>query len=399
METRPQEPKSWVQMFKPLIQNPGMEEMHENKEQDEAEEPISDDEMNWGEDDPDCPRVIITKEEKARIRRPWRRSLIVRVLGRRVSYSYLLQRMKAMWRPEANMDLIALNDDYFVVKFEALRDYEFAKFEGPWMILRHYLIVQEWVPNFDPSNNKMEKLLVWVRFPTIPIEYFDEDIVEKIGLKVGRPIRVDDSTSLVSKGRFARIYIEVDMTKPLLSKFTMEGKAWPIEYEGIHLVCFRCGIYGHRKEQCGPKENADKTTEEDNADGEGIQPKEGNQEHTCPFLAKQPPKGPDLSARFGPWMIATRKARNGQKNTANRIPQGSPRRSTGGRGYHDKETAPTSELSARYGVLADLEEEDPMTEVPNQRNDNPRMHHVNYSRGRGGVGPRVNTRTPSAPEQ
>lgn len=97
--------------------------------------------------------MIITKEEKARIRRPSHRSLIVQVLGRRVSYSYLNQRMKAMWKPEGTMDLIALNDDYYVVKFEMLWDYEFAKFEGPWMILGHYLIVQEWIPNFDPSTN------------------------------------------------------------------------------------------------------------------------------------------------------------------------------------------------------------------------------------------------------
>lgn len=143
--------------------------MRGSNEQEGAEELIFDEEMNWGEEDPDCPRVVITKEEKARIRRPWRRSLIVCVLGRRVSYSYLYQRMKAMWRPEGTMDLIALNDDYFVVKFVALRDYEFAKFEGPWMILGHYLIVHEWVLNFDPSTNKMEKLLVWVRFPTILI--------------------------------------------------------------------------------------------------------------------------------------------------------------------------------------------------------------------------------------
>lgn len=54
--------------------------------------------------------------------------------------------------------------------------------------------------------------------------------------KFGRPIKVDGTTSLISKGKFARIYIEVDITKRLLSKFELEGKKHPIEYEGIHLA-------------------------------------------------------------------------------------------------------------------------------------------------------------------
>lgn len=104
------------------------------------------------------------------------------------------------------------------------------------MILHHYLIVQEWKPNFDPKDNKTEKLLVWVRFPSLPIEYFEDAFLMKIGKNVGCPIKVDNTTSLVSKGKIARVCIELEMSKPLLSKFTLDQKVWPIAYEGIHLV-------------------------------------------------------------------------------------------------------------------------------------------------------------------
>ncbi|XP_019172106.1 PREDICTED: uncharacterized protein LOC109167539 [Ipomoea nil] len=196
--------------------------------------------------DPCNPVIPITEEEKERIRRPWRKSLICKVLGRKVSYFYLLQRLQRMWKPESVFELIALDQDYFIAKFESLRDYEFAKYEGPWVILDHYLVVQEWEPNFDPSCNKTKKLLVWVRFPTLPVEYFEGKFVRKISRRVGRPVRVDFTTSLISKGMFARVCVEIDISKPLLSKFTLEEKVWPIEYEGIHLICFSCGLYGHR---------------------------------------------------------------------------------------------------------------------------------------------------------
>lgn len=95
-------------------------------------------------------------------------------------------------------------------------------------LITSYLIVQEWEHNFDPQNNKTNKFLVWVRFPKLPIEYFEEDFMMKIGRRIGRPIKVDSTTSLVSKGKFARACIEVDITKPLLSKFTLCEKVMPI---------------------------------------------------------------------------------------------------------------------------------------------------------------------------
>nr|GMC64277.1 uncharacterized protein LOC109167539 [Ipomoea batatas] len=107
------------------------------------------------------------------------------------------------------------------MKFESEHDLDFTRFEGPWMIMDHYLVVQEWGPNFDPSENKIEKLIVWLRLPSILIEYFDEEFLKKISKQIGRPI---------------------DVTKPLVAKFNFLNKLWPVEYERIHLVCFQCGL-------------------------------------------------------------------------------------------------------------------------------------------------------------
>lgn len=180
---------------------------------------------------PMCPVIPVTREEKERLRRPWHLTLIIKLLGKKVNYSYLQQRLLKMCKPNASFYLIALDQDYFLAKFELLKDYEFGKFEGPWIILGHYLVVQECVPNFDPRTNKMEKLLVWVRFPTISIEYYEEEFMLKIRRNIGRHVKVDTTTNLISKGKFTRICIEVDLTNPLLSKFTLCEKVMPIEYE------------------------------------------------------------------------------------------------------------------------------------------------------------------------
>lgn len=135
-----------------------------------------------------------------------------------------------MWKPEVAFDLIALDQDYYLARFESLRDYEFAKYEGPWMILDHYLMVKECELNFVPKNNKTEKLLVWVHFPSLPVEYFEEKFLMEIRANIDYPIKIDDATNLISKEKFARICIDVDITKPLLSKFVLHQEEWAIEY-------------------------------------------------------------------------------------------------------------------------------------------------------------------------
>lgn len=72
-----------------------------------------------------------------------------------------------LWHPSKDMELVAMDNDYFLVKFESTDDYNYVKFERPWMILEHFLIMKEWVPNFDPFTNHLKNVLVWVRFPCL----------------------------------------------------------------------------------------------------------------------------------------------------------------------------------------------------------------------------------------
>ena len=64
-------------------------------------------------------------------------------------------------------------------------------------------------------------ILVWVRFPHLPIEYFNRDFLMKNGARIGRPVKVDQATDQVLRGKFARLCVEVTITKPLLARFRL----------------------------------------------------------------------------------------------------------------------------------------------------------------------------------
>ncbi|XP_019152395.1 PREDICTED: uncharacterized protein LOC109149188 [Ipomoea nil] len=165
---------------------------------------VSDDEAGEQEDDdPMCPVVKLTKEEKRRMRRRWENTLIIKVLGKTVGYNYLLRRLRTIWNPKSGMDLIAIQNGYHLVRFASVADYEHARLEGPWTVLDHCLAVKDWEPDFDPMRDETQRLLVWIRFPCLPIEYYDYDFLMRVGDMIGSAVKVDHATSMASRGLFA----------------------------------------------------------------------------------------------------------------------------------------------------------------------------------------------------
>jgi hypothetical protein len=129
-------------------------------------------------------------------------------------------------------------------------DWEYALFGSPWMVADHYLTVRQWHPNFNPNEATIDKVALWMRLPDLAMESYDNKILWRIGDKIGKTLKVDRTTSIGSRGNYARISMEVDLTNPLLAKFQLRRRVRKIVYEGLHLICFHCGQHGHRKEAC-----------------------------------------------------------------------------------------------------------------------------------------------------
>lgn len=61
---------------------------------------------------------------------------------------------------------------------------------------------------------------------------------------------LEDDIARVQRGRFARVCVEIDLQKKLVPRVICQAALFNIEYEGLGLICFGCGRYGHRKEVC-----------------------------------------------------------------------------------------------------------------------------------------------------
>lgn len=66
--------------------------------------------------------------------------------------------------------------------------------EIPWKLFDHYLAVFRWTPNFASPLAKVEKTLVWIRFPRLKLLYYDESVLLGLETVVGTPVRIYTNT-------------------------------------------------------------------------------------------------------------------------------------------------------------------------------------------------------------
>ncbi|KAL8141405.1 hypothetical protein V2J09_007426 [Rumex salicifolius] len=222
----------------------------------------TDDDEADPQDDPLCPTIRITKAEKCELRRPWAHSLLVNLFEKGPGYIQIRRRLDLMWSLKGTMNLVDIGNAHYVARFSNADDYNHVLTEGPWMIGDNYLVIRRWVPNFDPFSEKEKVLTAWVRIPGLILEYFHGGFLKRIGGFIGKVIKVDSTTLKADRGQFVRLAVEVDLEKPILSKFKFLGRTWPIQYEGIRMLCYHCAKIGHNQEHCPSK--PEKLTEEEN---------------------------------------------------------------------------------------------------------------------------------------
>ncbi|GAY46545.1 hypothetical protein CUMW_097880, partial [Citrus unshiu] len=94
--------------------------------------------------------------------------------------------------------VVDLAQDYYLVHFSNKRDVEYTLTEGPWTVMGHYLIVQQWSPSFDVATNKIEKIVAWIRLAEMNIHLYHKNIIRRLG-EIIRPVVKIDHKTILSK--------------------------------------------------------------------------------------------------------------------------------------------------------------------------------------------------------
>ncbi|XP_056695645.1 uncharacterized protein [Spinacia oleracea] len=171
----------------------------------------------------ECQKKVLFLIYQTRLRSSWKLTPMGKCLGLNPKQAFMDARVRSMWRIKGSLETIDVGKGIFFYRFSMEEDYERALFGGPWFILDHYIMITTWRPNFRPSINEFDKMTVWVRFAELPVEYYDKDALFSIAKIAGKSIRVNYATDKLTRARYARVCIEIDIQKPLVTKVWVGG--------------------------------------------------------------------------------------------------------------------------------------------------------------------------------
>ncbi|XP_070014728.1 uncharacterized protein [Nicotiana sylvestris] len=123
-------------------------------------------------------------------------------------------------------------------------------YTGPHTINNRPILMKAWTPDFNLHDEVLRTIPLWVKFPNLPLICWSMKALSKIGSALGNPVYADDYTTGTVRISYARMLIEMDITKPLPRRVKMQdpiGKTieHEISYDWESTHCNKCLQIGY----------------------------------------------------------------------------------------------------------------------------------------------------------
>jgi hypothetical protein len=247
--------------------------------------------------------------------------LIGKLIAERiVGKEFIRKTMIKGWRPKGFPSFKVLGDNLFLIEFEYEEDKSRVLKGRPWVCDGNLFSVEDFDGLTPPTEIPFDHAAFWVRMTSLPLACMGPEVGTQIGSSVGTVEEVETDEEGGGWGKFLRVRIKIDLTKPLARgrMINLQGKRlWiPFQYERLPRFCFHCGLICHGSDGCLKSGDAN--------------PMEAGQEYGT-WLRVPPPhkRIVQRGSRFSAWG-------DDGKGDAPRYPNGRKRRDWGGRSVESR---------------------------------------------------------------
>lgn len=191
----------------------------------------------------------------------WGFCLLARFVGINVDRQVMFEAKKAI---KVQFQYILHPSGWVIFRFNSEADKLTALGGGPYSV-RNKALVLTVIPDFFSFGiSECTKFPVWVRLINLPLELWCTDSISRLGSFIGRPLQIDYFTAKKLKVGYARVLVEVDISKDLPSSFSVNcpghNYEQAVEYEDLPDFCRSCNSVGHSNENCKEKAVMDRPT-------------------------------------------------------------------------------------------------------------------------------------------
>lgn len=161
------------------------------------------------------PIVQLNKLEVEEEEIKWKCALIVYILGEGPGFNAMKRFINLHWSHVPEPDLYYHEECYYIVKFRTIDDAKEILCAGPYLIANRPMILKQWTPDFDFTEEFPTDIPLWVKFLKLPMFCWGMRSLSRIASVLGKPIFADECTTKQTGVSYARMLIEINVTKEL----------------------------------------------------------------------------------------------------------------------------------------------------------------------------------------
>lgn len=159
------------------------------------------------------------------------------------------------------------------------------------------------------------------------MECWDGETLETIANHLGVLLKIDELTTTLVRSKFARVCIEIDLSKPLSRGFWIGDDHHRVfvvvMYERLPTFCYKCGLIGHGSNSCNRpasdetgghvlpfRDKQQQVVGPSQVPPDVDQPMESNDTHESDPLPMSDPHDPFQTppeTDYGPWLLVSRR--------------------------------------------------------------------------------------------
>ncbi|XP_070025494.1 uncharacterized protein [Nicotiana sylvestris] len=180
----------------------------------------------------------------------WSSAIVLYVIGETPTIGAVDRFLTSVGKFSVKLQIFYHNEGYFVIRFTNLEERDQVLYSGPHTINNKPMIMKVWSDDFNVHDEVLKTIPLWVRFPNLPINCWGMKALSKIGSTLGNPIYADECTTGSVRISYARMLIEMDITKPLPRYVKLQDHKGrliqqEVTYDWEPKYCTKCLKIGH----------------------------------------------------------------------------------------------------------------------------------------------------------
>lgn len=174
---------------------------------------------------------------------------------RRINLEAVVKALKPIWKTTDNFEIQDAGDNTTLFLFQNEEDMNRVMWASPWSFDKYLLVLHKLGKGDSISTISFDRTPFWIQIHGLPMRMQTKEVADKIGGLMGVIKKVDVGPRGFSMGKYLRLWVTIDISKPLCSGrvFCMGNteKGWlDFRYERLPIFCYWYGKLDHDDRDC-----------------------------------------------------------------------------------------------------------------------------------------------------